>query len=797
MTLSNRIVAGICLFAVLMVGGFAVSGSMILDRVEGALLAQNGESSTAAARAVLKRSEKTLADHGRTVARDREALSAIGEGDIDAAIEAFTPTFNRVSASGEITDLIIYDLEGNRLLTMSTADGPVSKAAAPPLALEVAQSGRRDFAIGPIDGERYAASYAFPILKGRDRVAVGVLALDLAAALPDIALTIGGAAYLANVGPDGTTDLIASVEPADAPAAEAEAGEAAGDAEPAAPELSAADRARGVIPALDGGSETVGIVDLGPEAHIATRYVLGPTASGASAELFLLTDFSDEYAAKVAAIRIAQVAVLAFAVVFLAAMLAWLRGQMRPLKDITAALLAVSRGETAERRETRRPAREIADLGDAMDVFVEQAATLAEEKRRAEAQAAEIAAQAETLEAANKAEARRQAAEAERLAEEARRAEDQQARDQAAAEEIAAVVEACANGDFSRRLRTDDKEGIFASLCDGMNRIGMVANEGLGAVNEALDHLANGDLTHRMPDHFRGVFADIATKMNATAESLTGVLTDISVSSTSVDSSSREIARAADDLAKRSEKNASMLEQTATALEQMSSSVSSAAGSADIARQAVEEISGKASNGQDVVNRAVKAMDEIQESSAAIGKILQVIDDIAFQTNLLALNAGVEAARAGEAGRGFAVVASEVRALAGRSSDAAREIAGLIETSGGNVDRGVSLVHESGQALQEIVTGVEDVAAKIREIVTAAKETATGIGEISNATNELDRATQQNAAVFEQTNASVRALQGEATALSGAVSAFRLDPGAGGTAAAVEPTPAFSSRRSA
>jgi methyl-accepting chemotaxis protein len=140
------------------------------------------------------------------------------------------------------------------------------------------------------------------------------------------------------------------------------------------------------------------------------------------------------------------------------------------------------------------------------------------------------------------------------------------------------------------------------------------------------------------------------------------------------------------------------------------------------------------------------------------------------------------------------VVASEVRALAGRSSEAAREIAGLIETSGSNVQHGVALVHDSGRALQEIVEGVGDVAAKIREIATAAKETATGIGEISNATNELDRTTQQNAAVFEETNAAVRSLQAEATALSGAIAAFRLDPNAD---AETGETSSFASRRRA
>ena len=420
------------------------------------------------------------------------------------------------------------------------------------------------------------------------------------------------------------------------------------------------------------------------------------------------------------------------------------------------------------------PARleEAAKLGAALDRF-RTAILDGREKERAAAEAERAAREA----AAERDRADRAREEA-RLAAEARQAAETAARERAAAAEIAEVVAACAAGDFSRRLRTDDKDGVFAELCAGMNRIGEVTNAAVGAVRAALDRLAQGDLTHRMPADLDGVFAEIAASVNRTSDSLTATLAGIAASSGSVDVSAREIAGAADDLARRSERNAAMLEQTASALEQMSATVRSAAGSAETARGAVEEISGRASRGHEVVTRAVAAMGEIRASSEAIGQILQVIDEIAFQTNLLALNAGVEAARAGEAGRGFAVVASEVRALAQRSSDAAREIAGLIETSGENVARGVGLVNDSGKALQEIVAGVEDVADRIRQIVQASRETATGIVEISNATNELDRTTQQNAAVFEETNAAVRSLQAEAASLASAVGAFRLSGGA-------------------
>ncbi|PTV97235.1 methyl-accepting chemotaxis protein [Rhodobacter aestuarii] len=446
------------------------------------------------------------------------------------------------------------------------------------------------------------------------------------------------------------------------------------------------------------------------------------------------------------------------------------RATALPLRSVSEAVSTLAAG-TTEISVPQSRVTEVQSIGAALTTFRD--AML--ERRRLEA---EQAAEAERAAAERQAQADREAAEARAKAEaaeaERRDAAARQAREHAAAQEIAAVVTACAEGDFSQRLRTDDKEGVFAELCHGVNRIGEAAADGLAAVQTALEHLAEGDLTYRMPTSFQGIFAEIAQVMNHSTDSLSDTLTNITVSATSVDVTSNEISGATDDLARRTERNAATLEQTASALEQMSATVKSAASSAEVARGAVDQISAKAGNGREVVTRAEAAMDEIKTSSDAIAKILQVIDDIAFQTNLLALNAGVEAARAGEAGRGFAVVASEVRALAQRSSEAARDIAGLIESSGQSVGRGVELVRDSGAALRDIVAGVEDVAQKIAEIVTASRETAAGIGEISNATTELDRTTQQNAAVFEQTNAAVRTLQGEATALAQSVSAFRL-----------------------
>jgi methyl-accepting chemotaxis protein len=181
-----------------------------------------------------------------------------------------------------------------------------------------------------------------------------------------------------------------------------------------------------------------------------------------------------------------------------------------------------------------------------------------------------------------------------------------------------------------------------------------------------------------------------------------------------------------------------------------------------------------AAEGGDVVQQAIAAMGAIEKSSAEIGQIIGVIDEIAFQTNLLALNAGVEAARAGEAGRGFAVVASEVRALAQRSAEAAKEIKTLISASSQQVGSGVELVGRSGEALQQIVVQVEQIDSLVAEIAASAQEQATGLGEVNAAVNQMDQVTQQNAAMVEESTAASHALRSEATELRRLIGEFQV-----------------------
>ena len=304
------------------------------------------------------------------------------------------------------------------------------------------------------------------------------------------------------------------------------------------------------------------------------------------------------------------------------------------------------------------------------------------------------------------------------------------------------------------------------------------------ALRMALERLSKGDLTAEIDTVFSADYERLRIDFNAAAANLRAAMQAVLENATGIEGEAREITSAADDLSRRTEQQAATLEETAAALDQLTASVRSAAQGAGEASRTVAEARSSAEASGEIVEQAVAAMGEIATSSAQISKIISVIDDIAFQTNLLALNAGVEAARAGEAGRGFAVVASEVRALAQRSSDAAREIDGLITASSGQVRRGVDLVGQAGTALKRIVTSVADIAEKVGAIAGSSQEQAAGLAEINTAVNQLDQVTQHNAAMFEQTTAASHALTRGAEALAQTTARFHTGatPTAGATA---------------
>ncbi|MGK6311640.1 methyl-accepting chemotaxis protein [Neorhizobium sp. DT-125] len=307
------------------------------------------------------------------------------------------------------------------------------------------------------------------------------------------------------------------------------------------------------------------------------------------------------------------------------------------------------------------------------------------------------------------------------------------------------------------------------------------ATSGLAA---GLRRLASGDLAFQLNEPFAPDFEALREDLNSAVARLGNALSEVASSAQSIDSGSREVSQSADDLSKRTEQQAASLEETAAALDEITANVSNSSKRADEAKAIAREANASAAQSGSVVANAVDAMQRIEQSSSQISNIIGVIDEIAFQTNLLALNAGVEAARAGEAGKGFAVVAQEVRELAQRSANAAKEIKDLIRNSGAEVQNGVKLVRETGDALKTIEAHVVTINEHISAIATAAREQSVGLAEVNSAVNQMDQVTQQNAAMVEETNAAGANLASESSKLRELIGRFRLAETAGNRAGA-------------
>jgi methyl-accepting chemotaxis protein len=296
----------------------------------------------------------------------------------------------------------------------------------------------------------------------------------------------------------------------------------------------------------------------------------------------------------------------------------------------------------------------------------------------------------------------------------------------------------------------------------------------VAALTTGLERLAEGDLTFRLEQAFAAEYEQLRANFNGAIGQLQQLMQGIVSNTEALHSGTHEIAQATNDLSRRTEQQAASLEETAAALDQITATVHKTAEGAKQAHTVAAKTQADVEHSGNVMGQAVTAMAGIEESSRQIRDIIGVIDEIAFQTNLLALNAGVEAARAGDAGRGFAVVASEVRALAQRSADAAKDIKALISTSGTQVDSGVKLVGETGQALARIVVEVAEITTVVSEIAASAREQATALHEVNTAINQMDQVTQQNAAMVEQATAASHSLAQETADLAQLTGRFQL-----------------------
>jgi methyl-accepting chemotaxis protein len=293
-------------------------------------------------------------------------------------------------------------------------------------------------------------------------------------------------------------------------------------------------------------------------------------------------------------------------------------------------------------------------------------------------------------------------------------------------------------------------------------------------LGQALNQLSEGDLDCEIHESFDADMEQLRADFNMAVARISDAFEKITMTATTIESGSKEIFTASDDLSRRTEQQAASLEETAATLDQITATVQKSSEGAENTRKLVKTARQDAEASGEIVSKALEAMGDIEKSSSEISQIISVIDEIAFQTNLLALNAGVEAARAGEAGQGFAVVASEVRALAQRSAAAAKEIKGLIAKSSGQVATGSELVNATGETLHRIASRVVEISGVVDEIASGAGEQSVALKQLNSTVGEMDKVTQQNAAMAEQATAASHSLSHEIENLAQLIAKFTI-----------------------
>jgi methyl-accepting chemotaxis protein len=330
--------------------------------------------------------------------------------------------------------------------------------------------------------------------------------------------------------------------------------------------------------------------------------------------------------------------------------------------------------------------------------------------------------------------------------------------------EIATLVQAASQGDFSHRIALDGKSGFFENLSTGMNELMTTSEQGLGDVAALLESFAAGDLTHRIEREYTGLFGKLKDSANSTADSLTRVLGEVHASADALTGAANQVSATAQALSQAASEQAASVEQTTATIDNMSASITQNSDNARVTDGMATKTSAEAVDGGRAVNDTVGAMKQIAAK-------ISIVDDIAYQTNLLALNAAIEAARAGEHGKGFAVVAAEVRKLAERSQEAAKEIGSLAQTS-------VATAERAGKLLNEIVPSIQRTSELVQEIAAASTEQSESVVQIGGAMGQLSKATQQNASASEELAATSEELSGQAEALQQSIAFFKIGSGA-------------------
>ncbi len=351
-------------------------------------------------------------------------------------------------------------------------------------------------------------------------------------------------------------------------------------------------------------------------------------------------------------------------------------------------------------------------------------------------------------------------------------------------QEVQTIVDAAARGELGGRISLADKEEFYARLGTGLNRLLQANQDAVGDAIRMFGALANGRLDERIDAEYDGELRALRSSANETAERLVATMQATHRAVQAMELSADKLAADGHELSQRTESQITSLEQTAATMEQLTGTVHQTADNAAQADRIAQDARQTAERGGAVAREAVRAMSSINSASEEIGKITEVVNEIAFQTNLLALNAAVEAARAGEQGRGFAVVAQEVRSLAGRSAEAAKHIRQLISDSAHKVSEGAELVERSAQTLDAIVESIKKVSAVNAEISAATTEQARGIEQVNNAMMQVDDSAKQNAGLVGETGNTAQAIRAQAEELAQLLAYFTYGAAAGGAAGA-------------
>ncbi len=348
-----------------------------------------------------------------------------------------------------------------------------------------------------------------------------------------------------------------------------------------------------------------------------------------------------------------------------------------------------------------------------------------------------------------------------------------------AVEEVSAVVASCSEGDFSKVLPTEEKDGVWRALAEGINEISMMSHSGLTEIGVVIRALADGDLTRRMSGDFKGQFAEISEGVNAAMDRLTLLVAEISGETRAVKTASSEMRKGFESLAKRSEQQSAIVGRSTEVGETVSKTATTNTENMEKGFALVDQLGRTTKDTEQSADLAVKAIGEIEGASDEITKIVATIDEIAFQTNLLALNASVEAARAGDAGKGFAVVANEVRSLAGRCAEASSQIGQLIKANVESVQKGSEKVRETGDQIKKVRETMEDVRAIIETVAQASATQSGSTRDLSNAMQELAASSTENKRLAEQNRQIMSALAESEKRLDEAMSEFSVDDTSG------------------